>query len=98
MAKKKDQKIFSVSEEFKQVHDILGNVPNMSRYICQAVIEKHKRELNGDISIPFELKEFVRAKLETMLNKGTIIFHNDCIILKDDNQIEKGEIVDGENE
>ena len=49
--KKQDRrrKIFSISQEFEEeVNDILDNTPNVSRYICEAIIEKHQRDANSD--------------------------------------------------
>lgn len=49
--KKQDRrrKIFSISQEFEEeVNDILDNTPNISRYICEAIIEKHQRDANSD--------------------------------------------------
>lgn len=36
-------KTFSISKEFEDVIEILDNVPNFSRFICEAVLEKYER-------------------------------------------------------
>lgn len=56
----KRRKIFSISQEFEeQVHYILDNTPNYSRFICEAIIEKYEREKNPDKVLEDKIKTIV---------------------------------------
>lgn len=39
-----NRRYFSISKEFEDVKDIIKNTSNASRYICEAIMEKYKRE------------------------------------------------------
>lgn len=54
------RRIFSISNEFSDVNDILNSIPKSarSRYICEAIREKYERESN-----PHSIENQVRAML-----------------------------------
>lgn len=58
--KDESRRIFSISNEFSDVNDILNSIPKSarSRYICEAIREKYERESN-----PHSIENQVRAML-----------------------------------
>lgn len=60
MKDEQKKKIFSISNEFTQVETILNDLPRgtASRYICEAIIEKHERQNNPN-SIENQIKTMV---------------------------------------
>lgn len=58
MPKKETSQNFSISKEFEVVADILTKVPNKSRFICEAIIEKYFKMQNPN-SVESEVKTVI---------------------------------------
>ena len=64
MPNPQSKQIFSVSQKYNEVFDILNKVDNKSEFICQAIIEKfHGLDTESDA----KLEEKVRKILKSMI-------------------------------
>jgi len=63
------KKIFSISNEFARVDQILDSLPRgtASRFICEAILEKHERETN-----PNSIENQVKALLTNVVQTGQL--------------------------
>ncbi len=74
-----NRRIFSVAKEFEEVKNIIDGLPNSSRFICEAILEKYNNKSNP----PDERLAEVMDKLETLVDKLNAQFNmNDYIELK----------------
>lgn len=61
------RKVFSISKKFTEVLTILNKVPNMSRFICEAIIEKYTRMQN-----PCNIEEQVQRAILNFIASSPI--------------------------
>lgn len=66
-----NRRYFSISKEFEGVKDIIKNASNASRYICEAIVEKHNREngVNTNNSYKNDNNSDILIKFENILEK-----------------------------
>lgn len=66
-----NRRYFSISKEFEQVKDILNEVPNVSRFICEAIVEKYERSNTSDNSTNATFTELL-DKMNKILEKSIV--------------------------
>lgn len=66
---KSNRGIFSISKEFQIIHEILEKTPNASRFICEAIIEKHNNKNEPVKTITSLSSDDVLVKISDSLDK-----------------------------
>ena len=69
MSNAQSKQIFSVSQKYNEVFDILNRVDNKSEFICQAIIEKFNGIETSDDSL---LEKKIRKVLKDMITEENL--------------------------